>query len=163
MEHKTGFFHQFYFKSTGYSFTHMGRLFLRMFVGLMLAQFGIRQLMGYSGINDEFVTPLLADGLSTWLVIVVELICPFLIMIGLFTRMMILPPLALMIVACRQVYLLYGLGSLISVQILCVPFLFMGIFMFLLLVGPGKISVDYFFSLYLINRHKGKEEDLEEV
>lgn len=155
--------HQIYFKSTGYSFTHMGRLFLRMFVGLMLSQFGIRQLMGIPEIEGMITIPLVAAGLSTWLVIVVEIICSFFIMIGLFTRVAILPPLALMIVSCCRICIETGLGSLLSAQLLAAPFLFMGIFMFLLLVGPGKISVDYFFSLYLINRHKGREEDLEEV
>ena len=157
------FIPQIYFKTTGYSFTHMGRLFLRMFVGIMLAQFGIRQLMGDDfGIITEMM-PFVASNLSLWLIIVVELVCPFLFMIGFFTRISILPPFALMIVSCVKICMTFKLGSFEAAQMLCAPFLFMGIFVFLLLVGPGKISVDYFYSLYLIGRHKGKEEDLEEV
>lgn len=152
-----------YYKFTGYSFNHLGRLFLRLFVGLMIVQFGLRQLMGPE-CESEFSIPYLAVGLPTWLIIITEIICPFFIMIGLLTRVMIIPPLVLMLVACRELSQLYGMEDIISVQLMSIPFLFMGIFGFLLLSGSGKISIDYYLSLYLINRDKGgKEEDLEEV
>lgn len=160
-------FRQIYFKTTGYSFTHMGRLFLRLFIGLMLAQFGVRQLMDQHNMisNIFFDIPFIASGLAQWLVIIVEIICSFLIMIGLFTRIMTIFPFVLMICSCHQICIVWGLTSPEAIQLLSVPFLFMGIYMFMFLVGPGKISIDYFFSLYLINRHqdKDKEEDLEEV
>lgn len=154
---------QIYFKTTGYSFTHMGRLFLRMFVGLMLSQFGIRQILGETADQMIPLLPYISEGLSLWLIITVELVCPFLFMIGFFTRVSILPPFVLMIVSCAKMCAQYEMGSLAFAQMFCTPFLFMGIFVFLLLVGPGKISLDYFYSLHLISRHKGKEEDLEEV
>lgn len=159
------FFRQLYFKSTGYSFTHMGRLFLRLFVGLMLAQFGVRQLEGWITGDELLYIPFVAGGLHTWLVIVVEIVCSFLIMIGLFMRAMIIPPFVLMIASCHHTYLLHGLTGPVAIQLLTVPFMFMGIYMFLCLVGPGKISIDYFLSLYLIHRNQNqdKEEDLEEV
>lgn len=162
--HYGRFFRQIYFKTTGYSFTHMGRLFLRLFVGLLLAQFGVRQLEGWmSSGGFLFDLPLISTGLADWLVITVEIICSFFIMLGLFTRLMILPPLTLMIISCHRVFQEFGIGTPESVQLMTVPFLFMGIYFFLILVGPGKISVDYFYSLYLINRHHDREEDLEEV
>lgn len=154
---------QIYFKSTGYSFTHMGRLFLRMFAGLMLAQFGIRQLMEGTPDASCMFLPYVAFDLHLWLIITVEIICPFLFMIGFFTRMALLPPFALMIVSCVGICSQCSLDGFAAAQLLCTPFLFMGIFIFLLLVGPGKISLDYFYSLYLIGKHKGKEEELEEV
>lgn len=154
-------FQKIYFNSTGYSFTNMGRLFLRMFVGLMLAQYGIRQLMNTDAIT---IIPYVEFGLSTWLIIVVELVCSFFIMIGLFMRAMTVPPLLLMIVSCHRITVMFGGLAFSPISFLCLPFLFMGIYVFLLLVGPGKISLDYFYSLYLISRHhNGKEEDLEEV
>ena len=42
--------------------------------------------------------------------------------------------------------------------------MFIGIFLFILLAGPGKISVDYFISLFIISRQKlDEKEELEEV
>ena len=142
----------------------MGRMFLRLFVGLMLAQFGIRQLMGSGPEFSVGMVPYVEYGLPLWLVIVVELVCSFCIMIGLFTRVMSLPPFVLMIVSACKLTVLSGSMGATPVAILCIPFMFMGVYMFIFLVGPGKISVDYFYSLYLISRdHNGKEEDLEEV
>lgn len=157
-------FPQIYFKSTGYSFTNLGRLFLRLLIGLLLAQFGVRQLVGSPLIELPFSFPYVAHDLSLWLIIVVELVCSFFIMIGLFTRAAIVPPFILMIASCRKMYVDYAAAGAIPSELLTLPFLFMGVYMFIMLVGPGKISIDYFFSLYLINRrNKGKEEDLEVV
>ena len=38
------FLKSLYFRTTGYSYTNLGRLFLRLFVGIMLMQFGVRQI-----------------------------------------------------------------------------------------------------------------------
>lgn len=166
MNNCSSLFRQIYFKSTGYSYTNLGRLFMRLFIGLMLAQFGVRQLMhpNFPAVN-MFNIPFIADGLQEWLVIVIEIICPFLIMIGLFTRFMLIPPFIMMICSCHHIFTEFGITEYPAIALLSVPFLFMGVFMFLGLVGPGKISIDYFFSLYLINRHQDndREEDLEEV
>jgi len=44
------------------------------------------------------------------------------------------------------------------------PIMFIGIYIWMLIAGPGKISLDYFISLYIINRRgKDEEEELEEV
>ncbi len=44
--------------------------------------------------------------------------------------------------------------------------MFIGIFLFILIAGPGKISLDYFISLFIISK-RGKDEteteELEEV
>ena len=38
--------------------------------------------------------------------------------------------------------------------------MFIGIYFFIILAGPGKISLDYFISLFLISRRGDREEDL---
>lgn len=43
------------------------------------------------------------------------------------------------------------------------PIMFLGIYFFIMLVGPGKISVDYFLSLYLLHSDNKSESELEEV
>lgn len=159
-------FRQIYFKTTGYSFTHLGRMFLRLFVGMMLAQFGVRQLLyGVDVTQYTLLLPNISGNLATWIIITVEIICSFFIMIGFFMRLAIIPPMILMISSCHMIFREFGNNMFEYFQLLTVPFLFLGIFFFLFIVGPGKISVDYFLSLYLINRNqdKDKEEDLEEV
>jgi len=55
----------------------------------------------------------------------------------------------------------YGLES---TQPGYLPIMFIGIFLFILLAGPGKISLDYFISLFIINRQgKDEQEELDEV
>ena len=155
-------FRQLYYKTTGYSFTHIARMFLRLFTGLMLAQFGVRQLL--DPCDDVFLgLPYIDFGLPVWLIIIVEIICPFCIMIGLFTRLMLIPPFILMIVSCASIGATYGGENILIIQMYTIPFLFMGLFSFLLLSGAGKISVDYFYSLYLINTGNEEETELEEV
>ena len=48
------FLKKFYFRSTGYSYTNLGRLFLRLFIGLMMLQFGVRQLYHFSDMAQYF-------------------------------------------------------------------------------------------------------------
>lgn len=130
----------------------------------MMAQFGVRQLIGDVPLDPVYSLGSIETGLHSGLVIFVEIVCSFFIMIGLFTRIMIIPPFVLMIVASHEILMMTGNLTTSTVSMLCVPFLFMGVYFFMLLVGPGKISVDYFFSLYLISKHhNGQEEDLEEV
>lgn len=44
------------------------------------------------------------------------------------------------------------------------PIMFIGIYFYMLLAGPGKISLDYFFSLFLIETtNRDERVELEEV
>jgi putative oxidoreductase len=79
---------------------------------------------------------------------------------------MVLPPMVAMIFA--EHYLLTHIGKASYLLTWAdpgyVPMLFLGIYCFILLVGPGKISVDYFLSLHFIHIENHNEEDeLEEV
>ena len=117
-----------YFWSTGYSYTNLGRLFLRLFVGIMLLQFGIRQIGHFHDICDTFPAALGMDSATTLIVmIVIEVVCSTFIMFGFITRLMIVPPFVTMV------------------------------------IGPGKISVDYFLSLHIIHSDNQSESQLEEV
>lgn len=156
-----------YILTTGYSYTNMGRLFLRLFVGIMLMQFGIRQIAHFDMAESVFpsvctMTP--AAGLT--IMICIEVICSVFIMFGFMTRVMSLPPFIAMIVA--ECYILHDVVKdapymLGWTQPGYIPIMFMGIYFFLMLVGPGKISVDYFLSLHFIHSHDHSEAELEEV
>lgn len=162
----TNIFKQIYIRTTGYSYTNMGRLFLRLFVGIMLMQFGMRQLMHYHEASHMFPSVLGMDSPTTMSVmIVIEILCSFFIMAGFCTRLMVIPPFIAMIFAEHHLLTHADNASyLISwSQSGYLPVMFMGIYFFILLVGPGKISVDYFLSLHFIHSDNQSESELEEV
>lgn len=156
-----------YVTTTGYSYTHLGRLFLRLFVGIMLMQFGIRQLNETEMLYQTFPSVLgLGSEASLWIMICIEIGCSIFIMAGFITRVMIIPPFIAMTVA--EYYLLHDLSSSASYMLSWeqpgyLPIMFLGIYFFLILVGPGKISVDYFLSLHLLHSSDVSEDELEEV
>lgn len=155
-----------YIRTTGYSYTNMGRLFLRLFVGVMLMQFGIRQLYNFDASAAAFPSTLGMDPTTSLIVmIIIELVCSFFIMVGFCTRLMTIPPFITMIFAEHHLLSAAREASyLISwTQPAYLPVMFMGIFFFILLVGPGKISVDYFLSLHFIHSENESEAELEEV
>ena len=43
-----------FLRLTGYTYTNLGRLFMRLFVGIMLLQFGIRHLVNFDLLSDTF-------------------------------------------------------------------------------------------------------------
>lgn len=162
------FIKTFYIRTTGYSYTNLGRLFLRLFVGIMLIQFAVRQIATFSDISDEFPAIMgMGSETSLILMICIETVCSIFIMFGFLTRLMTLPPFVAMIIA--EYHLLHDTLSSAPYMLTWqsqgyLPIMFLGIYFFILLVGPGKISVDYFLSLHLIHSEdKSEDEELEEV
>lgn len=156
-------------KCTGYTYSNMARLFIRLFVGVMFMQFGIRHLVSYDIIVDSF--PCIFGWTSQTcliLMIVIEIVCSLLIMVGFLTRIAVIPPTVSMIAA--EYYIIHNLIPQTSVYGLdstdpgYLPIMFIGIYLYILLAGPGKISLDYFISIFLISRNgKDENEELEEV
>ena len=96
----------------------------------------------------------------------IEIGCSLFIMAGFMTRIMTVPPFISMIVA--EYYILHDLVSQAPYMLSWsqqgyVPIMFLGIYFFIMLVGPGKISVDYFLSLHFIHTNDHSESELEEV
>ena len=156
-----------YLALSGYSYTNLGRLFLRLFVGIMLIQFGVRQLTYFHEIKSIFPSVLGMDSeLSLIVLISIEIICSLFIMMGFLTRLMSVVPLVVMIVA--EYYILSDFTQQASYMLNWqqqgyLPVMFCGIYFFLLLVGPGKISIDYLLSLHIIHTENRSEDELEEV
>lgn len=156
-----------YFWSSGYSYTNLGRLFLRLFIGLMMLQFGVRQWMQFDVMGHSFPSVLgMSPEVSCVVMICIEIVCSVFIMFGFMTRVMTVPPFVTMIFAehylltCEFTLHPWTLGW---TQPGYLPIMFLGIYFFLLLVGPGKISVDYFLSLHIIHTDNKSESELEEV
>ena len=155
-----------YIRTTGYSYTNLGRLFLRLFTGIMLLQFGIRQTAHFYEMKDIFPSIMgMSPEASLITMTAIELTSAFFIMFGFLTRLMVLPPLAAMTVACGYLLSHTAQASYLLTwqQSAYLPVMFIGIFLFILLVGPGKISVDYFLSLHFIHSEDQSESELEEV
>lgn len=158
-----------FLRLTGYTYSNLARLFMRLFVGVMFLQFGIRHLVNFVELSATFPTVLgFSHECSLILMIVIEVVCSLMIMVGFLTRLAVVPPIVSMIAA--EYYILhdmlpnlpaYGLDSTDPGYL---PIMFIGIYVYMLIAGPGKISLDYFFSLYLIGqRGRYEEEELEEV
>ena len=158
-----------YLQFTGYTYSNLGRLFIRLFVGVMFMQFGIRHLVNFSTMSADFPTMLGISSEACLIIMIInELLCSLFIMAGFLTRLSTIPPILSMIVA--EWYILHDLVPNTSIYGLdstdpgYVPILFIGIYLFILLAGPGKISLDYFISLFIISRKGHNEEEaLEEV
>lgn len=156
---------QLYFKITGYSYPNLGRLFIRLFVGVMLMQFGIRQMIRYDELQTLFPAVLgMSSDASLIVMIIIEIGCSLFIMIGFLTRLMVLPPFFAMILSEYNL-LVHGMSDSIFSWTVpgYLPAMFLGFYFALLLMGPGKISIDYFLSLHLIHSEDKSEDELEVV
>ncbi|MDE5687779.1 MAG: DoxX family protein [Paramuribaculum sp.] len=160
---------QTFVKCTGYTYSNLARLFMRLFVGVMFMQFGIRHLVSYDTLVHDFPTMLgLSSQTCLIFMIIVEIVCSLFIMVGFLTRISVIPPIITMIAA--EYYIIHDLVPHISLYGLdstqpgYLPIMFIGIYLFILLAGPGKISLDYFISIFIIGRSgKDESEELEEV
>ena len=141
------------------------------FVGVMLLQFGIRHLINFDMLRTTFPHALGMDSETALIVMIcIEVICSLCIMVGFLTRLSLIPPLVAMVIAeCHILNVLMpdtNIYTISSTQPGYLPLMFIGIYLFLALAGPGKISLDYFISLYIVST-RGKDdtqtEELEEV
>lgn len=156
-------------KCTGYTYSNLARLFIRLFVGVMFMQFGIRHLVAFEQLRVSFPCMFgLQPETCLILMIIVEIVCSLFIMVGFLTRISVIPPAISMIAA--EYYILHNMLPHVSVYGLSdtqpgyLPIMFIGIYLYILLAGPGKISLDYFISLFLISRQgKSGDEELEDV
>ena len=146
----TGFFKNLFLYSAGHTYSNLSRLFLRLFTGIMFLQLCIRQMLNFEEIVPTF------DGLmgmspeaSMTILVVVELLCAVCIMLGFLTRLAVLFPLGLMLFAEN---LVMSAGETVPNQLFNFqpgyPVMFIGIFIYMLLAGPGKISLDYIIAAH---------------
>lgn len=146
------------------TYGNLSRFFIRVFAGVMFMQFGIRQIANY-GFFAKYYPSLLGLGSEATLdmMIAIEVVCSAFLIFGFLTRLSVILPTLAMIVAEWYIIdnnLLTGIVNMpmgevslmSSLQLGFVPLLFVGMFVFILLAGPGKVSVDYLLSLYFTNK-----------
>jgi len=144
----TKFFKNLFLYSVGHTYGNLSRLFLRLFTGIMFLQLSIRQMLNFDQIVPSFGGFFgMSPETSMTLLVIVELLCAVCIMLGFLTRLAVLFPLVLMLVAERVILSAPDSASdlLFNFQP-GYPVMFIGIFVYMLLAGPGKISLDYFIA-----------------
>ncbi len=112
-------------------------LLLRLGLGLlMLLQSGMYKLTHFSELSAKFYNFLgLGDKASLVLVIFAEVFCSFFVILGLFTRLAVIPLIITMCVA------FFGAHSG-NAQDGSAALLYLFGYLVLLLLGPGRVSVD---------------------
>jgi len=153
------FFKNLFLYSAGHTYSNLSRLFLRLFTGIMFLQLCIRQMLNFDAIVPTF------DGFmglspvgSMSLLLALELLSATFIILGLLTRVAVLFPLGLMLVAEDVILSSPGgdVSHLFNFQP-GYPVMFIGIFIFMLLAGPGKISLDYIIAAHFTESDEDEE------
>ena len=112
-------------------------LFLRLAFGILMMNHGYQKLLHFADKQHSFMNFLgMGSTLSLALVIFAEFFCALFTMLGLFTRLAAIP---LIIATCVMIFKVhngdvFGDGETAA--------LYLTGFLVLLLVGPGRVSVD---------------------
>jgi putative oxidoreductase len=126
--------------SSGYNDTsfNIAALLLRISFGsLMFLNYGIPKLMHFEERSKTFYDPFhIGSQWSLLLVLFAEVFCSLLVVFGLFTRLALVP----LITAMAVVVFMLNKGKPFSKSEMAAVFL--TVFLGLILVGPGKFSVD---------------------
>lgn len=158
-----GIIKKLFIYSAGHTYSNLSRLFLRLFAGIMFMQFGIRQWMYFDCVVSRMPAILgMTSEVSLVMIIVVEMLCSILIILGLFSRVAVIPPVIAMLLVELRLFdsMVYTTPeALYSTQPIFVPILFIGIFVFMFLAGPGKISLDYLISLKFVDANDRQIEE----
>jgi putative oxidoreductase len=127
--------------STNYSATafNIALLLIRIVFGVYTMMSGYEKMVHYTELKSQFLN-FLGMGMSFSLILAIfaEFFCGLFVLIGLFTRLATIPILILFSVAIYKVHHLSLLTDAKNAT------LYFCAFLLILLVGPGKASVDGF-------------------
>jgi len=115
----------------------LGLLFIRISFGaLMIVNHGWMKIVKFETLKLNFFNFLgLGPQLSLTLAIIAEILCSILLIFGLYTRLALIPLIITMIVAASAHNLeIFGDAEL--------AFMYLIVFIFLFIVGPGDKSID---------------------
>jgi putative oxidoreductase len=109
----------------------------RLVFGILMMANGYDKLVHYNSMKKDFMNFMgLGSSISLLLVIFAEFFCALFITLGLFTRLTVIPLIICMAVALIKSHDMDILGKGSDAT------LYLGAYLVLLIVGPGKISVD---------------------
>ena len=117
--------------------THLGLALLRILTSALLLTHGIPKLQRLFSGNFDFPDPIgIGSTPSFFLATLAEGICPFLIILGFKTRWAAIPPAIVMLVAALIFHAADPFGAKEK------PLLFLVALVAIILLGPGKYSID---------------------
>lgn len=112
-------------------------LFIRIAFGAAMMKHGYDKLVQFAQIKGKFMNFLgMGQAASLSLVVFAEFFCALFIIIGLFTRLAAIPLIIVMCVALFKAHNADFIGEGEK------AFLYLAAFVALVLVGPGRVSVD---------------------
>ncbi len=116
-------------------------LVLRLSVGILMMLHGYGKLVGFAKMQNEFMNFMgLGSTVSLALVVFAEFFCSLFLIMGLFTRLAAIP----LIIATLVMVFMAHKGDISGEAEHA--FLYLTAYAVLLLVGPGRISVDSMIS-----------------
>lgn len=119
------------------SLSHFGLALLRIVPSIFLLTHGYPKLLNLINGNTEFANPFgIGQAPTLFLAVIGEFICPLLLIIGFKTRWAAIPSAITMFVAAFMIHSADPFG--VKEKAL----LFLVIFVAIMLLGPGKYSVD---------------------
>ncbi len=154
-------FKTFLMFNAGHTYSNLSRLFLRLFTGLMFLQMGVRQMTHLGEFAHSATGAMgLANESTLVAIVVLEIVCAVFIILGLFTRLALIPSIGVMIYAETVMMSATSVSSAGQMFIFepGYPIMFLGIFAYMLLAGPGKISLDYLFAIHTLDGNKDEDE-----
>ncbi|MBP5688924.1 MAG: DoxX family protein [Muribaculaceae bacterium] len=147
--------------NVGHTYSNLSRLFLRLFTGLMFLQLGVRQMLHLEEFANSSMGAIATANDSTIVaIVVIEIVCAVFIILGLFTRLALLPSIGVMIYAETMMPGVAGGAQQMFFFEPGYPIMFLGIFVYMMLAGPGKISLDYLIAIHTISEKDDEESEV---
>lgn len=146
--------------NAAHTYSNLSRLFLRLFTGLMFLQLGVRQMRHL----EEFAYSAMGISETAMVtIVVIEIVCSVFIILGLCTRFALIPSIGVMLYA--EIIMLNAHSVTEAAGQMFIfepgyPIMFLGIFAYMLLAGPGKISLDYLFAIHTISEKDDEESEV---
>ncbi len=125
--------------STSYSSGafNFAMLLLRFGVGVLMINHGYSKLVHFGEMQNKFVNFLgMGQTISLSLVVFAEFFCSLFLILGLFSRLSVIP---LIVTMCVALFKVHKGDFFVDGQVAA---LFLCVYVTILIVGPGKISVD---------------------
>lgn len=130
----------------------LGLLILRLVVGFFMLTHGWQKLSNYDEMLKQFPPMLgLSSQVGLSLIIFAEFFCSIALIIGLFTRLAVIP----LIIGMSVAVLVAHSGQPFGAREL--PLLYLGMYIVLLFTGPGKVALDTILYNKFCPRAKAKQ------